>query len=109
MSAFNEDQTKFGAVLERYNSCHKIVEHEGDEYAAVFKGILLLNALNNIAGSDTVVPSEINIKNLFIGTKIEPQIDEILNFFNVKNIIQRLPGGIFPFSSLLFRLMRLRE
>ena len=95
IGAFNEDQTKFGAVLERYNSFHKIVEHEGNEYAAVFKGILLLNALNNIASNDTVVPSEENIKNLFIGTEIDPIIDNILDFFNNKSIIQRLPGGVF--------------
>lgn len=95
MGAFNEDQTKFGAVLERYNSYHTVVEREGNEYEAVFKGILLLNALNNIAGNDTVTPSEQNIKNLFIGTDVSPIIDDILNFFNDKSIIQRLPGDVF--------------
>ena len=93
--AFNEDSGKFGAVTEKYNSYHLKVEHEGEHYTKVFKGILLLNALNNIAHKDTVTPTEENIKNLFCGTETEAVVDEALNFFNDKSIVQRLPGDVF--------------
>ena len=96
---FESDSTKFGAVTERYNSHHLSVESQGDAYLKVFKGVLLLNALNNIANNDSVTPSFVNINNLFIGTEIEQQLAEILDFFNDKSIIQRQPNGNF---SILF-------
>lgn len=96
---FESDTTRFGAVTERFNSHHLAVEAAGDSYLRVFKGILLLNALNNIANSDTVTPSTENIENLFVGSEIENDLMEILDFFNDKSIIQRQPNGNF---SILF-------
>ena len=96
---FESDTTKFGAVTERYNSHHLAVEAAGDNYSKVFKGILLLNALNNIANSDTVTPSQENIENLFIGTEVADELMDILDFLNDKSIIQRQPNGNF---SILF-------
>lgn len=96
---FEGDTARFGAVTERYNSLHLAVEAQGDDYLAVFKGILLLNALNNIANNDSVTPSEENIYNLFEGTPIYNNVGEILDYFNEKSIIQRQPNGNF---SILF-------
>lgn len=96
---FESDSARFGAVTERYNSHHLAVEAKGDNYLRVFKGILLLNALNNIANSDTVTPSQQNIENLFVGTEIWSELQEILDFLNDKSIIQRQPNGNF---SILF-------
>lgn len=96
---FESDTTRFGAVTERFNSHHLAVEAAGETYLQVFKGILLLNALNNIANSDTVTPSTENIENLFAGTEIERELTEILDFLNDKSIIQRQPNGNF---SILF-------
>lgn len=96
---FEKDTVKFGAVTERYNSHHITVEAAGADYLRVFKGILLLNALNNIANSDTVTPSEQNIRNLFVGTEIESELQDILDYLNDKSIIQRQPNGNY---SILF-------
>lgn len=92
---FTSDIRKFGAVTERFNSRKQEVQNIGEDYFSVFKSILLLNALNNIANNETVTPSEENIINLFSGTAINSKISEILGYFNEHAIIQRAPGGLF--------------
>ncbi len=98
-SFFEERTQEYGAVTERYNSHHLAVEAEGEDALAVFKGILLLNALNNRANDDTVTPSQENIALLFEGTPVYDRLIEILDWFNDKSIIQRQPNGNF---SILF-------
>lgn len=98
-SFFEERTQEYGAVTERYNSHHLAVDEEGKDTMAVFKGILLLNALNNRANDDTVTPSQENIALLFEGTPIYDRLIEILDWFNEKSIIQRQPNGNY---SILF-------
>lgn len=106
VSEFNDNVQKFGAVTERFNSYRLRVEHQGRQqnaaYLEVFKSILLLNALNNIANNESVTPSEENIKNLYVGTPVEFQIDDILSWLNDNSIIQKAPGGMYSiqFSAL---------
>lgn len=90
---FESDSVRFGAVTERFNSNHVTVEAQGNEYLAVFKGVLLLNALNNIANESSVTPSEENILKLFEGTILYDNVPAILAYFNEKGIIQRQPDG----------------
>lgn len=99
---FNENVAKFGAVTERYNTFRSQIENIGDVEFRVFKGILLLNALNNIANHSDVTPSEENILHLFEGTPFEPFVPEVLNLFDTKGYIQRAPGNVFSiqFSAL---------
>jgi hypothetical protein len=102
MPEMQQNVSKFGVVNERYNSCRKSVEYQGEATMRVFKGILLLNAFNNIANTETVTPSEENIANLFIGTTIEPQLTDILGWLNKAGVIQRSPSGLYEirFSAL---------
>ena len=102
LDEFNKKVTKYGVVTERFNSYHLHVAKAGENKLRVFKGILLLNALNNIANSDTVIPSEENIRNMFVGTPIDNEVDEILNWINTESIVQRSPQGIYEirFSAL---------
>ncbi len=102
LSVFNENASKYGAVTERFNSRKLQVENQGCEHFAVFKSILLLNALNNIANNDTVTPTIDNIRNMFVGTSIEDKLDGILAYFDENSIIQRQPGDVYSiqFSAL---------
>lgn len=97
-----QNVSKFGVVTERYNSYEKAVANQGDAAMRVFKGILLLNAFNNIANTDTVTPSEENIARLFVGTTVEMQLMDILNWMNETGVIQRSPAGLYEirFSAL---------
>lgn len=102
LSVFNENASKYGAVTERFNSRKLQVGNQGYEYFAVFKSILLLNALNNIANNETVTPTINNIRNLFVGTSIEDKLDVILAYLDENSIIQRQPGDVYSiqFSAL---------
>lgn len=105
LKVFQDDVTRYAAVTERFNSYMSMVEHEGEGYSAVFKGILLLNAFNNVSGENNrglVTPSEENIGYLFQGTRYQRNLEEILAWFNERGIIQRAPGGLYSvqFASL---------
>lgn len=98
LKVFQDNVTDYGAVTERYNNRRLQVEHRGPAAYAVFKGILLLNAFNNISGdnnNDLVTPTEENIINLFSGSQYEDDVQEVLDWFNDEGIIQRAPGGLF--------------
>lgn len=102
---FQDDVQNYGAVTERFSTYRLHVEEQGEAAYAVFKGILLLNAFNNISGdnnNDLITPTEDNIKLLFAGTKYEGDVEDVLNWFNEEGVIQRAPGGIFSvqFSAL---------
>ena len=105
LKVFQDDVTNYAAVTERFNTYREMVSNHSEGAFAIFKGVLLLNAFNNIAGennNDLVTPTEGNVINLFTGTQFEPEIKEVLNWFNEQSIIQRTPGGIFSvqFSAL---------
>ncbi len=105
LKVFQDDVTNYGAVTERYNSYMQRVGSMGRDYFAVFKGILLLNAFNNVSGENNnglVTPSEDNIHALFAGTSYGENVDNILAWFNEEGIIQRAPGGMYSvqFSAL---------
>lgn len=105
LKVFQDDVTNYGAVTERYNSYKLQVSNEGETNFAVFKGILLLNAFNNVSGENNnglVTPSEDNIHALFAGTRYDGEVDGVLQWFNEQGIIQRAPGGLYSvqFSAL---------
>ena len=102
---FQDDVQNYAAVVERFNTYRLHVEERGAAAYAIFKGILLLNAFNNISGennNDLVTPTESNIIDLFMGTQYETEVEDVLNWFNDQSVIQRAPGGIFSvqFSAL---------
>lgn len=105
LKVFQDDVANYGAVTERYNSYRLQVENQGEAYMAVFKGILLLNAFNNVSGENNnglVTPSEDNIHALFAGTCYNDEVCDVLRWFNEEGIIQRAPGGLYSvqFSAL---------
>jgi hypothetical protein len=103
LDLFTADSVKYGIVTQPYYDRIKAINELGLPYEKVFKGILLLNAMRLIVeNAEKIMPSTKNIKYLFEGEDFENQLDEILNCFDEKQIIQRDPSGNFliAFASL---------
>ena len=103
LDEFTDDTVKYGVVTQTYFDRNKVVAELGLNYAKVFKGVLLLNAMRLIVeNADKITPSTKNIKYLFEGEDFENQLDEILDCFDKNHIVQRDPSGNFliAFASL---------
>lgn len=108
VSEFQDKTEKYGAVVQRYNLHINQIEQIGGGCPAVFKAVLLLNALNNIGNGDNVLltPGEENIKLVFKGTSIESEVEKTLAYFNDNGIIARTPDGLY---SILFTALSPKE
>lgn len=110
LDTFESDNAKYGIIVEKYMHEGDRVKAKGENYTKVFKGILLLNAMNNILSKDlsssssnhNVVPSADNVKDLFIGEAFESDVDDILTYIDSNEIVTRDPLGNFliEFSAL---------
>lgn len=105
LKVFNDDITNYGPVTQCYNNHLQQVSQCSDACLAIFKGVLLLNAFNNVSGDNNnglITPSETNIQSLFAGTCYADEVESTLKWFSEEGIIQRAPGGIFSvqFSAL---------
>jgi hypothetical protein len=103
LDEFLKDTVKYGIITQTYYDKNKSVAKLGLPYEKVFKGILLLNAMiRMVENREQRMPSTKNIKYLFEGEDFEKQLDDILNYFDEKQIIQRDPSGNFliAFASL---------
>ncbi|MGD2086223.1 MAG: hypothetical protein PVH61_08570 [Candidatus Aminicenantes bacterium] len=94
---------KFSQALEKFRLYEKKLLEKGDFYLRVFKGILLLNVLYRVieTGSTSnhlVNPSQENIKFLFLGSGIEFGVEEVLDYLDKNEIIQRNPDDLFLVS-----------
>lgn len=103
LDEFTDNTVKYGIVTQTYFDRNRAVTELGLPYEKIFKGILLLNAMRLIVeNADKIMPSTKNIKYLFEGEEFENQLDEILNYFDENQIIQRDPSDNFliAFASL---------
>ena len=107
LKVFKDDVANYAAVTERFATYRQHVQDHSPAAFAIFKGVLLLNAFNNISGdSDNVgalvTPNEDNIINLFTGTQYADEVESVLAWFNDQGIIQRDPTGVYSvqFSAL---------
>lgn len=90
---FNNDFAKYGAIINNYTLNKSKIAEKGDEYLKVFKGTLLLNVLKNTYEAKQIIPSKDNIQKLFEGYEFDTQINDILDYFNVNEIITKDPSN----------------
>ena len=97
----SEDE-KISSSIKKYKLYYDDFKKLDEEYIVIFKVILLLNVLYKIAtvgkGSLTI-PSEENIKNVFIGSVYQDKVDLVLNYIDKKSIINKTPDGLFELTT----------
>jgi hypothetical protein len=96
LDEFLKNTEKYGIVTQTFYDRERVVKELGLPYEKVFKGIMLLNAMiRMVENREQRMPSTKNIKYLFEGEDFENRLDEILTYFDEKQIVQRNPSGDF--------------
>ncbi len=100
------ENLNFQTILKYYNLYSPDLEKRETQYLAVFKTILLLNILSQIAMKDEsvkelVYPSVDNIRSMFIGTQFEEPISEVLLFIASNEYIQKTDDDLLVASESL--------
>ena len=93
---------KLGSILSTYKlHVPKLEENEiRGHYVTIFKGIVLLNSLHHVVkiseiDGGLVSPSIDNIHSMFLGTRHEEFVDEVLGFIDSTGIISKTPDDLF--------------
>ena len=97
----SEDE-KISSSIKKYKLHVDNLKEKNEEYLVIFKVILLLNVLYKIAEvgkGSLAIPSEKNIKNVFIGSIYQDKVDVVLNYIDEHNIINRTPDGLFEITT----------
>lgn len=98
----SEDE-KIASSVKKYKLHVDYITNKLDEeYIVIFKVILLLNILYKIAEvgkGSLAIPSEKNIKNVFIGSIYQDKVDTVLNYIDDHNIINKTPDGLFELTT----------
>mgnify|MGYP001180874025 CR=1 FL=1 len=104
----NYDDEKIRSVLGRFNLYRDKLDKKGPAYGAVFRVILLLNALlaivetRVISEANLFLPTEQNIKAAFAGTVYEDSVQDVLDYVLEQEILDQTPDGLYEvvFSNL---------
>ena len=96
------DDEKINSSVEKYKSRVNSFKSMDEAYLVIFKVILLLNILYKIANvnkGSLAVPSEENIKNVFIGSIYQDKVDTVLNYIDEQGIINKTPDNLFELTT----------
>ncbi len=110
----NDTYGKFSAIISKFILHNDTLEQQGNNYSAIFKGVLLLNALHTMiaveeARESLIAPTMENVKLMFAGTSIEPLVESILEYIDRNEIIRKNPSNLFLISSTTLPLREVEE
>ncbi|HOV14353.1 MAG TPA: hypothetical protein PK771_08730, partial [Spirochaetota bacterium] len=95
---------KINYILNHYLNVKNELENNENGYINVFKTIMLLNILHQEVyfGEDIkqLTPTTTNLKRIYLGTNLENQIDDILNFIDSKNFVSKTPDDRFVIHTI---------
>lgn len=95
-------EEKINTIVAKYDMYYERLNNQGPQYLAIFKGILLLNLIQAyvasiLSESSIYVPSEDNLRDMFLGTSYERDLEKILRYID-KYFLQKDPNGFYVIS-----------
>lgn len=95
--AYMQNDTIY-ALLNIYSTYKDILEQKGEPFIKVFKAVLVFNLIYRTLALKVGRyhnPKEENIRYAFVGTPIESQLDQVLEFLDKERIIRKNPDGSY--------------
>lgn len=97
-----KEDEKIRSSIKKYKLHRETLSNEGESYIKIFKVLLLLNILYKIAelGKEHLaIPSRSNIKDVFVGSIYEDDVEEVLDYIDKNGIINETPDHLFELTT----------